>query len=173
MQQLLAPQVDRIEPISFLRNQSRFGELFVGGFEVDRRVSLPGTIASGRATLPLTIVAERLPSLTGVVDGTSRSAVGGQAPGGFLTYGPYAMLAPGKYEIAIEYGPSAGTQSWDIVTSGEHPIARGVFTPTEEVNASVIVPFDTQSIASGLQVRSLFSGTGHLTVRSISIHARN
>ena len=38
MQQLLAPQVDRIEPISFSRNQSRFGELFVGGFEVDRRV---------------------------------------------------------------------------------------------------------------------------------------
>ena len=172
MQQLLAPQVDRIEPISFSRNQSRFGELFVGGFEVDRRVSLPDTIASGGATLPLTIAAERLPSLTGAVDGTSRSAVGGQAPGGFLTYGPYAMLAPGKYEIAIEYGPSADKQSWDIVTSGEHLIARGAFAPTEAPNARVIVPFDTQSIAGGLQVRSLFSGTGHLTVRSISIRAR-
>ncbi len=173
MQQLLTPQVDRIEPISFSRNQSKFGELFVGGFEVDRSVSLPDTIASGGATLPLTIAAERLPSLTGAVDGTSRSAIGGQAPGGFLTYGPYATLAPGNYEIAIEYGPSVGTQTWDIVTSGEHLIARGVFAPTEEANGRVIVPFDPQRVASGLQVRSLFSGTGHLTVRSISIRARN
>jgi hypothetical protein len=173
MQHLLEPQVDRIEPISFSRNQSRFGELFVGGFEVDRGASLPDTIARGRVTLPLTIAAAKLPSLTGSVDGTSRTATGGQAPGGFLIYGPYAMLVPGAYEIAIEYGPSEGTQIWDIVIGDGRLIARGVFAPTEESNARVIVPFDTLSAASGLQVRSLFSGTGRLTVRSIGIRVRN
>jgi hypothetical protein len=172
MQRLLAPQVDRIEPIGFSRNQSRFGELFVGGFEVDRRVSLPDTIAGGRLMLPLAIAAAKLPSLTGAVEGTSRSANAGQAPGGFLTYGPYAMLAPGKYQIAIEYGPSEGAQTWDIVTGDGHVIARGGFAPAVEANATVTVPLDAQGTVSGLQVRSLFSGAGHLTVRSINIRAR-
>jgi hypothetical protein len=172
MRRLLAPQVDRLEPIGFLRTQSRFGVLWIGGFEVDRRVSLPDTPANGRVTLPLTIAAENLPSLIGTVDGTSRSAIAGQAPSGYLTYGPYATLVPGKYEVTIEYGPSEGAQTWDVAVGDGRVIARGVFAPTQEVDAKVIVPFDQQGVTNEFQVRSLFLGTGRLTVRSISIRAR-
>src|SRR5262249_3812173 len=150
-----------------------FGDVWIGAFEVDRRVGMPESIASGRVTLPFTIAAEKLLSLTGIVDGTSRSAIAGQTPGGFLTFGPYAMLAPGKYEITIEYGPSAGTQKWDVAVGGEgRVVASGVFAPTDDVDARVIVPFDQQGITRALQVRSLFSGIGRLTVRSITIRSR-
>ena len=79
---------------------------------------------------------------------------------------------PGKYEITIEYGPSEGAQTWDVAVGDGRVIASGVFAPTEEVDAKVIVPFDQQGITNGFQVRSLFLGTGRLTVRSISIRAR-
>jgi hypothetical protein len=171
MLSLLAPQVDRIVPISFTRNQSRYGELFVGGFEVDRKVSLPDAVASGPMRLPIAIDAAKLPSLTGGVEGTARTAAAGQAAAGFLTYGPYAMLAPGKYEITIVYGPSEGSQQWDVVASGRL-IAQGEFAPTMESGATVIVPTELASTGNGLEVHSSFSGSGRLTVRSIGIRAR-
>jgi hypothetical protein len=128
---------------------------------------------TARPPFVLKLTASQLPSQIGSVDGEARTAIAGNAPAGVLTFGPYAALAAGKYEVQIGYGPSEGGQSWDVVGIGprQQPlnIAAGEFPATVQSDAVLKVPIELKTAVRGLEVRSKFSGSGRLTVRSLGV----
>ena len=160
--------------------EARLAALRASGIELverDRRTLAIGFVRlvemTARPSLILKLTAAELPSQIGSVDGEARMAVAGAAPAGALTFGPYTTLAAGKYEVQIGYGPSRGSQSWDIVGIGprQQPlnIAAGEFPVTEQNDAVLKVPIELKTAVRGLEVRSKFSGSGRLTVRSLRI----
>jgi hypothetical protein len=160
--------------------ETRIAALRAGGIEVvDReRTPLPIGLArmvemSVRPPFVLRTTASQLPSQVGRVDGEARVAVAGDAPAGFVSFGPYMSLAAGKYEIQIGFGPTEGKQSWDIVGIGPRrepiKIAAGVFPATEQSDAVLKVPIEPKTDILGVEVRSYFAGSGRLTVRSLGV----
>jgi hypothetical protein len=168
---LLATHVDELTPISFVRIPQPHGDLWISGFEVVNRVSLPRALARWqpqRAAIP----AAALPSIVGRLKGNTRIAVAGETPQGVLTFGPYARVAAGSYDIVIRYSASAGTHVWDVMLrdeDGARVIRTGVIEPTVSVEAQIVAPITLTKPAEEFQVRTIYSGLGDLTVRAVGI----
>jgi hypothetical protein len=168
-QSLLAPEVDEIVPVGFSHLQNEGGELWVSEFRISKWIGVPLQLKEGqRQPTSVAISAKQLPSLVGNVEGDARVAIGGQTPEGLLSFGPYASMMAGKYLAEIEYGPSEDAQTWDIIV-GNRTIAKGVFDQTSAISARVTVPVELATDTNGFQVRSRFSGSGRLVVRSVII----
>ena len=170
-QALLAPHVDRAIPIRDAHVALSSGDLWIGEFKVWNRIGLPARFSRAQlehgglpaATLPLDI---------GKKDGKVCIATQGYTPAGALTLGPAAGLAAGRYQIIIQYGPSMGTQGWDISArkaEGVRVIAHGILPSTRRTDARVAIPLTLTKRAQSVDVHPDFSGFGVLTVRSIAI----
>lgn len=145
--------------------------LWISGFNVQNTISLPPALArwqSQRGAIP----ASALPSMVGCLEGHARVARAGETRQGVLTYGPYARLLPGIYEIVVRYGPSVGNHKWDVALRGEDGV-RVIRTGTIEATASedvqIVVPITLTKPAKDFQVRTFYLGNGQLTIRSVGI----
>lgn len=171
---LLSGRVDDITPISFARIDLPKGVLWISGFEIVRRMSLPADLAqfAGRDII---IPAAALPSRTGRIAGDTRIATAESSKQGVLTFGPYAQLAPGGYDMVIHYGPIEAAHSWDVVLrdeDGQRIIASGSLEPTQSYNDQLTIPVTISKTARDVQVRTHYSGKGQLTVRAIAIRSK-
>ena len=82
---------------------------------------------------PIVYPGNVLPGQIGRIEGRSRIAEEGKDKEGFLTYGPYAHLEPGKYKIKLEYSASsAESGSWDIIYTREPHWIIGENLPLRE-----------------------------------------
>jgi hypothetical protein len=120
---------------------------------------------------PLLIPAPRLPSLVGSVEAGRRVATIG-TNAGYLTYGPYVMLDPGRYRMTIKYESEGDAGSWDVVSIAE-VLAKGSISDTHGLAAEIVVTVDLPNGANDVQVRMFYSGHGGLAVESLSIHPIN
>jgi len=148
-----------------------FWEIYIAGFEVGR-VRLARVFAefqSRRAAIP----GFALPSIVGRAEGEARVAVAGETPKGFLTYGPYACLAPGHYDVVISYSASSGGSSWDVtVNDGEDPahvLQSGELTNTGGEQRELHVPLSFPDFAEQLQARTFYAGSGTVAVKAVGI----
>ena len=115
-----------------------------------------------------------LPGQIGRIEGRSRIAEEGKDKEGFLTYGPYAHLEPGKYKIKLEYSASsAESGSWDIIYTREPHWIIGEKLPLREnglISHSITVL--KEDIGKTLEIRTKYSGRGTLKVSKIVIKKR-
>lgn len=172
---MITPRVDKAIPIGELHMHLSEGELWIGELRIWNRMGLPPQIPR-RQIEHEGVPASLLTFNTGHVDGTGRTAHEGDTPAGILTAGPAAGLAPGKYEVVVIYGPSAGEQVWDIssrTSKGVRAIVRGAFKPTQRHDARIIIPIDLARRAQNFEFHSYFSGKGELTMRSLAIRPRD
>ena len=117
---------------------------------------------------PLLMPAPKLPSSVGSVEAGRRVATMG-TNAGYLTYGPYVMLAPGRYKVTIKYESEGEAGSWDVVSIAE-VLAKGSISDTHGVAAEIVVTVDLPNGANDVQVRMFYSGHGRLAVESLSIN---
>ena len=130
---------------------------------------------------PVSLTADRLPGLVGVVNGTARVAQANTAPG-FLTFGPYLRLPPGDYEAELMYTwqpVSDPPARWDIafdVPDDSSPLQiaqSGNLAPSIEGERSIRRRFtvSTDEADSGvrMQFRVHYPGHGELTVEGLQI----
>ena len=86
-----------------------------------------------------------------------------------MTYGPYARLAPGKYDILIRYSASGGENLWDVaVNTGADIVPSGTLADTAGENREVHITV-TFSSAVELEVRTHYQGMGMPKVSMIGI----
>ena len=116
---------------------------------------------------PLVIPGAKLLSLVGVEEGNARVAVEG-TNAGYLTYGPYAMLSPGRYEITLKYSADGDTGSWDITAMGT-VLAKGSIPNTSGATMDVVTTIDLLKDTQNFEVRAFYSGHGRLAIESLSI----
>lgn len=116
---------------------------------------------------PLLIPCSKLFSLVGSVEGGACVAAEGTIAG-YLTYGPYATLDPGRYEVTIRYESEGETGSWDIISVGGK-LAKGRIPDTRGRAADITVTIDLPNGADGLETRTMYSGHGRLSVLSLRI----
>ena len=168
----LASQVDTVKPLASMQIQRTGGDLWIHEFDVVNRVSLPATLAkfqARRAAIP----GSALPSLVGRVEGNDRIAMAGETPKGILTYGPYARLAPGKYDILIRYSASGGENLWDVaVNTGADIVQSGTLADTAGEDREVHITVTFSSVVE-LEVRTYYQGVGKLKVSAIGITPRD
>ena len=107
---------------------------------------------------PLLIPCSKLFSLVGSVEGGACVAAEGTIAG-YLTYGPYATLDPGRYEVTIRYESEGETGSWDIISVGGK-LAKGRIPDTRGRAADITVTIDLPNGADGLELAPCIQATG-------------
>ncbi len=116
---------------------------------------------------PVLIPGSKLPSLVGIVEAGARVALEGTGAG-YLTYGPYAILDPGHYEVTIKYESEGQTGSWDIITAAGI-LAKGSIPDTRGTAADIVATIDLPNGAEAFEARTLYSGHGRLSVLNLAI----
>ena len=150
-----------VAPGAILSNSSRIDrpgqDVSVYGFIIPRlSLQLPGA---------------KLPSVIGLIDGSTRVAREGENAG-YLTYGPHASLSPGRYEVTMKYEAEGETGSWDTVSMAGI-LAKGRIPDTRGAAADIVITLDFPNGADDFQVRMLYSGHGRLAVESLDIKPLN
>lgn len=113
------------------------------------------------------IPAVSLNSRVGHVVNGARIAVEGTNAGA-LTYGPYATLQPGRYEIVMHYNSSGTSGTWDVVADaaimahGSIPDSRN---RAAEIDAFINLPRGAQTF----EARTFYSGHGRLSVQDVAV----
>ncbi len=120
---------------------------------------------------PLLIPGPRLPSLVGSVEAGRRVATE-KTNAGYLTYGPYAMLDPGRYEVTMKYEAEGEAGSWEVTSAGR-VVDRGKTRDTRGAVEDIILTIDLPNGADDFQVRMYYSGGGRLAVVSLGIKPLN
>lgn len=135
------------------------------------RISRPGGDISVYNFLipksPLLIWGSRLPSLVGSIQGDKRAAADG-TNAGVLTYGPYATLNAGRYEVTIKYESESEAGSWDVISTAG-VLATGSIPDSHGAVGDIVVTIDLPNDANDFQVRTFYSGHGRLAVESLRI----
>ena len=165
----LAPYYDRMRLLEYAKLVDKQGPFWVYEVALDAAVHVPDW-RTGMQPERSAIPAAKLDSLTGSVDGTSRVARARADGGGYLTFGPYAVAAAGRYVARIRYS-AEGDQAFDIQDPdhGDMPFAKGLLRSTGGSPAVLEIPFDLAADEPALEVRTMFSGRGSLKVDSIGI----
>lgn len=170
----LATKVDRIVPLGYFSLGPPGQVVHVFEFEASNRIGFPAAFAqfqAQRAAIPAAMLPSTLGS--GTVSGDGRLA-NGKSGAGYLNFGPYAMLAAGKYQVVFTYGPVIGRQGWDVVgldqaTGRKRMLAEGVFPETEKAGQLMTVDIDLPGSVMNFETRTQFFGKGTLGVAAIGI----
>ena len=112
-----------------------------------------------------------------VTQSNFRKSIQGEDKAGHLTFGPYATLPSGEYEMKIEYISSLSTSEiagyWDIVSltkSGSKILKRDNISGTNKNSMSVVSNFTWSELhKSKIEIRSFYNGVGDLTIKSLTI----
>lgn len=113
------------------------------------------------------IPADQLDSQVGTVEGHARVATEGTSHGA-LTYGPYASMDAGKYQVTIQYQSQGETGVWDVV-SDRTSLVKGPIPDSRGAIADITTTINLPDGAEGFQVRTFYSGHGRLTVFSLRL----
>ncbi len=168
-QQLAAPNIDRLVPVTSRLLHLSVGDLWIGEFKAWNKMGYLRDISRTELQQTKTPASE-LPSLLGRVEDGSRIAIKGQE--GLLMFGPYMSLVRGKYEVTIVYGPSIGNQTWDLckrMGGKATTFMRGDLPPTKRTDARVVIPVNLTEMARGVEIRTRYSGTGQLAVHFVGV----
>jgi len=118
--------------------------------------------------------ASELPSSIGTTTGNARLASDASEQPGFLTFGPYITLPAGKYHVLLQYEASGNEGAiaghWDIGrfnSPGNEWALHNENLDSSRQTANAII--NLPEGVSGLEVRTFFSGSGRLSVKSIEI----
>lgn len=164
-------KVEEGAQVSLSKIETPRGNYWIAGFKVLKGMGLPPSLAKFQRK-EIQIPAAELPTLVGARVGDSRVANSTDTKRGILTYGPYANMLPGVYDITIHYGPSEGPHTWDVGvldSEGPHNIANGAIPPTSESNAKTVIQVTLTQPVKNFEVRTYFLGEGQLAVHSIGI----
>lgn len=93
----------------------------------------------------------------------------GEAPSGFLMYGPFEKFKAGNYKVVLEYSADSASGGWVDVFSNSvsmtslarHDVVNGV--------SRVEIDFSLPKNVMDLEVRAYYGGKGSLSVRSAQI----
>ena len=126
--------------------------------------------------LPFTWRADSLPIANGSLDGSEVRTGPGDQPG-FVTFGPYQLLSPGRYRVEIRYRSSlpatvrAGAA--DVSSQPTSSIATVALAGT--AGRSAIIPLEFEVAIDQATVRwefrSSWDGSGEFVVESVSLAA--
>jgi hypothetical protein len=153
--------VSSVAPEAILSHASRIDrpeqDVYVYSFNISRS--------------PLVMPATKLPSSVGLIKASVRVAPEG-TDAGYLTYGPYATLNPGRYGVTVKYEAEGESGSWDVVSTAGI-LAKGSIPDTRGAAAEIAVTVDLPDGADDFEVRMFYSGHGSLAVVSLSITPLN
>ena len=115
--------------------------------------------------------ADKLPTQTGKLE-NGRLVPAEKSRPGFLSFGPYATLPPGRYHYGIRYAShSSGSHtvgSWDIV-AGAVNIRSGTLRGTEQRIERIEGTFEMGGSGTPVEIRTFFEGDGDLQVIGIAL----
>jgi hypothetical protein len=120
--------------------------------------------------------ASELPTLVGMVK-NDRLVPSRLDKAGFLSYGPYIVLSPGRYHYAIRYVSTAVPQQdvgrWDVVIGSGKPDVReagaGTLRGSAGVPQTVEGSFTTDRWSGPLEIRTHYNASGDLQILDIAL----
>jgi hypothetical protein len=120
-----------------------------------------------------TRLAQELPATTGSSSGTARVAEPATDGPGYLAYGPYCNLEPGRYRVSFDYAsglaPDAVAGEVDVADLGSPFVSRDV-RGTDGRRATARLEFTVDDPARW-EFRLLWAGSGDLTLYSTDLRA--
>ena len=119
----------------------------------------------------LRILGSKLPGGTGRLEGRVRTAFAGRDLPGVLTYGPYAHLEPGVYDVKLKYSASSEKSgAWDLIFAGkEVSLKKGVLPKQESGWFRENLSIHEGETHKGLEFRVWYTGEGTLQVEEMVI----
>jgi hypothetical protein len=116
------------------------------------------------------MAAHELPGDVGKVESLSRVAEAGRDASGYLSYGPYIKVPPGRYQVVISYSSTDAGNRWDAgrfndpkklanLAAGDVPVGSGELKFSFEIKKNV----------ADFEIRTWFGGRGTFTVRQIRL----
>jgi hypothetical protein len=114
--------------------------------------------------------ADKLPSQTGIIKGSHRLAHSSESKEGFLTFGPYVDISPGRYILTLTYATHTESHWWDAVSFREGKIvslAQGNLPDTKGKVSDLKVEMELSETAKRFEMRTYFSGQGDLEVHKV------
>jgi hypothetical protein len=126
--------------------------------------------------LPFTWRGDALPVANGTVVG-SEVRVGPRDSPGFVTFGPYQLLQPGRYRLEIAYrsslDPSESAGSADVSSTEASTIASAQLPGTDGRSGTAALEFEVASNfgTARWEFRSTWSGLGEFVVESFTLSA--
>lgn len=116
------------------------------------------------------MAAHDLPGTVGRVESLSRIAKAGSDAAGYLTYGPYISVPPGRYQATISYTATEPGNKWDAGKFNDAAalinLAKGDLPPG---NREVKFLFETGKNVPGFEIRTWFGGRGMFSVHKIQL----
>ena len=128
----------------------------------------------------ITWTGEQLLGLVGrAVDGgrTAQAANGDLA--GFLTYGPYLSVGPGRYHFTLHYRSDSEPEQeagwWDVFAHGsglqaERKLIEGKLDGSAGKERVIEGDFYITAPGTSIEIRTFFSGSGQLEVKRITMN---
>jgi hypothetical protein len=172
VERALAANVDSVTPLASVHFDTLEGTLWVYEFDAVNSIVLPQALKQFQARRP-DIPGAALPSLVGRADGNARVAIAGQTPKGFLTCGPYARLAPGIYDIRLQYSARGAGNSWDVAiadaTGPLHILRSGTLADTGGADQELDIKLTFPRMVDGFQIRTVYGGGSMLKVSAVGI----
>jgi hypothetical protein len=132
--------------------------------------------ATGTLSLPITWPADSLPRALGLPGAQQSVDVPPHSSPGFVTYGPYVDLPPGRYEAELTYSsdsPSSNIVGGFDVVYGSLPteVTIATMNGTGGLESKLVVPFEVAGTEDDWQFRTTWAGTSQFTVNAIRLTA--
>jgi len=112
--------------------------------------------------------AHELPGAVGKASAGSRVAEAGTDPAGYLSYGPYIALPPGRYQGVISYTATEPGNKWDVGLFNDPEklatLAAGEVAPGK---GELKFTFETRKKLSSFEIRTWFGGRGTFAIHKI------
>ena len=172
VERALAPFLEALKPLAFMHFQVEGGNLWVHEFEAVNAIVLPAQLEKFRSQRT-EIPGAALPSLVGRIEGNARVAIAGQMPSGVLTYGPYAHVTAGTYDLWIRYSAQGAGNHWDVAvadaTGQPHILRTGNLNDTGGLEQEIHTSITFANTVNALEVRTLYDGVGALKVSAVGL----
>lgn len=116
------------------------------------------------------MVGNELPGTVGKVQDRSRVAEASKDAAGYLSYGPYIAVPPGRYQVVIAYTSTESGNKWDAgrfnIPEKSVKLAEGTLPAG---NGKLMFSFQTGKSVSDFEIRTWFGGRGRLAIHSIRL----
>lgn len=130
------------------------------------------TLADLRDNAELAVFAPSEEGLRTKVGEVADATINGDGRKGYLVFGPYMTLYPGKYEAVIHLArPARPSRSkMDVVSGGGTSVhAETIWPRFSKVESKLRLAFELADVVSDLEVRVEIQGRACLAIKSLSI----
>lgn len=116
--------------------------------------------------------AAELPGEVGQVEAQSRVAEAGRDKTGYLSYGPYITLPPGRYQVTVSYTATEAGNKWDAGRfNNPQQLATLAAGDVPPGSGELKFSFETRSSVPDVEIRTWFGGHGVFKVHQIRMQA--